>query len=128
MLNTGYEMAVEDGKPVLLLTYTCLGFDPATAEFFDGGRTLEYTFTQEGTTVVYHIDLSSIASSDFYFHFKINGQNWNCKTNEASGNGDLLAPGYDGGSNGNWNWQSEVEVDGVMYKLFIVWAMLVIGH
>ena len=128
MINTAYDIVVYEGKPCLVLTYRCIGYDETTAKFFDGSRVLPYTVVRDGVNVTYYIDLTNTSSSDFYFHMSIEGKNWNGKDGVASSSGDVLCPDWTGGHTGDWNWKKEVEVNGVMYKLFVVWSMLVIGH
>ena len=126
--HTGYSLVEEDGKPILLMTYRCVGYDYTTAEFFDGTKVLPYTITTEGALVTYHIDLTNTVGGDFYCHLRLEGQLWNGKDNTTSSNGDCLAPGWTGGSTGTWNNQATITVNGQKYNLGIMWAMLIIGH
>lgn len=128
MLNTAYDLVEEDGKPVLLLTYMCLGFDENTAKFFDGSKTVTYTVERNGAFVVYHIDLTGTAGANFYMHLSINGQKWNGKANNTSNDGNVLVPDYSGTSTSSWHTYKSITVNGTQYVLGRQYAMIVIGH
>ena len=122
-------MAEEDGKPILKLTYLCLGYDETHVEFYDNNhsiKVLPYTVTRDGAHVTYTFDLTPTIGKNFYFHMRLEGKNWNGKDNTTSSNGDVLAPGWTGGT--GWNTQKTITVNGQKYVLVIQYKMIVIGH
>ena len=129
MRSTSYSMAEEDGKPILKLTYLCLGYDETDVEFYDNNhsiKVLPYTVTRDGAHVTYTFDLTPTIGKNFYFHMRLEGKNWNGKDNTTSSNGDVLAPGWTGGT--GWSTQKTITVNGQKYVLGIQYKMIVIGH
>ena len=130
MVNTGYDLVEENGKPILKFTYRCLGFDESTVKFFDNGhnaKELPYTYSRNSELVTYSIDISSTVGADFYIHLSIDGQNWNGRDNVESGNGDALVPGWENRDDG-WTTFIDKDIGGQKYVLGVKYYMFVIGH
>jgi hypothetical protein len=132
MLNIAYRLLQVGDKPILRLTYICLGWgENPTVKFFDNEhpkKELDCDVKISGALAICDIDLTKTLGQNFYMHMSINGSKWDGKNNKSSNDGNVLIPDYTGTSNDNWKTYDEITVGGNKYVLGRLWSMFVIGH
>jgi hypothetical protein len=131
MLNIAYDLLKVDGKPILRLTYLCVGFDANTVKFFDNAhdaKELTWTVVTDGALAIYDIDLTKTVGKNFDMHMSINGSKWDGKNNKSSTDGKVLDFKYTGTNNNTWYTIEEINVGNQKYVLGRWNGMFVIGH
>ncbi len=73
---TAADIIEENGKVYYVLTYTVIGYDPATFEFFDGDTVYAVeSYDVNGTTVIFKMDITNCSA--VWPHLRIDGTPWN---------------------------------------------------
>ena len=110
--TTKADLFVENDRVYYTLTYTVIGYDPATFEFFDGSTIYAYeSFSVNGSTVVFKFDVTDY-TVEVWPHLRIDGANWN------GTNGDVKVS----------TTTKSVELNGRTYTLKEQWGMPTVVH